>query len=172
MKKLSHAVVDTNVLLIANQQHQGVSPECVFACVEWLELLRERGCTVLDHGYEVLGEYRNKTTPNTGNRVGDAFLKWLYQNMGNAQRVSFVSIEKHPERGYAGFPNDPALAEFDPADRKFVAVAAAHPNKPPILQGSDAKWLEWSGILDLHGIQVSFLCPADVRRSMKRKRSG
>jgi len=34
------AVVDTNVLLVANGQHDDVSPECVIACVERLLALQ------------------------------------------------------------------------------------------------------------------------------------
>ncbi|MGD0546847.1 MAG: hypothetical protein ABR991_03375, partial [Terracidiphilus sp.] len=101
MKAGSPAVVDTNVLLVANGQHPDVSPECVIACVEVLEHLRQRGCVVLDDGYEILSEYSQKTKPNTGNRVGDAFLKWLFQNSGNSHSVAQVQINKHTERGYA-----------------------------------------------------------------------
>lgn len=171
MKAGSYAVVDTNVLLVANEQHEDVSPEGIIACVERLERLRKSGCVVLDDGYEILREYGQKTKPNTGNRVGDAFLKWLLQNTGNPRYVAQVHIERHAERGYEEFPDDTELHEFDHADRKFVAVAVAHPNSPSILQGSDAKWLNWSERLASHGIKVEFLCRADVERFIQRKRS-
>jgi len=136
-----------------------------------LEHLRQRGCVVLDDGYEILSEYSQKTKPNTGNRVGDAFLKWLFQNSGNSHSVAQVQINKHTERGYAEFPDDAELYEFDHADRKFVAVSAAHPKRPPIFQGTDSKWSEWSARLSMHRIKVEFLCPADVARFIERKRS-
>jgi hypothetical protein len=165
------AVVDTNVLLVANLQHPDISPEGVIACVEWLERIQKGGKIVVDDGYEILREYGNKTSPNTGNRVGDAFLRWLLENLGNSRQVSQVHIEGHPHRGYVEFPDDAELSEFDPADRKFVAVASAHPSRPLILQGSDAKWLNWSERLATHGIKVEFLCRADVERFNRRKRS-
>lgn len=171
MKAGSLAVVDTNVLLVANDQHSDVSPGCVIACVEVLEHLRKSGCVVIDDGYEILTEYSQKTKPNTGNRVGDAFLKWLFQNSGNTRQVAHVHIEKHIERGYNEFPDDADLNDFDHADRKFVAVAAAHPKRPPILQGSDSKWTEWSVRLSAHRINVEFLCPGDVAKFIERKRS-
>jgi hypothetical protein len=171
VKAGSYAVVDTNVLLVANEQHENVSPEGVIACVERLECLRKGGCVVLDDRYEILREYGQKTKPNTGNRFGDGFLKWLHQNSGNPQRVAQVHIEKHAERGYAEFPDDPELHEFDHADRKFVAVAVAHPERPPILQGSDSKWMLWTGRLSAHGIEVEFLCPGDVEGFLNRKKS-
>ncbi|MGO9776207.1 MAG: hypothetical protein ACLQGT_14485 [Terracidiphilus sp.] len=171
MKAGSLAVVDTNVLLVANGQHSGVSPGCVIACVEVLEHLRNQGCIVIDDGYEILNEYCQKSKPNTGNRVGDAFLKWLFQNSRNSRRVAHAHIEKHTERGYTEFPNDVELHDFDHADRKFVAVAVAHPKHPPILQGTDSKWTEWSARLSTHRIKVKFLCPADVARFIERKQS-
>lgn len=171
MKAGSHAVVDTNVLLVANEQHDNVSPEGIIACVERLERLRKGGCVVLDDGFEILREYGHKTKPNTGNRVGDAFLKWLLQNTGNPQYVEQIRIEKHADRGYAEFPDDAELKEFDYTDRKFVAVAIAHPGRPPILQGTDSKWMLWAERLSAYGIQVEFLCPGDVAGFIKRKKS-
>ncbi|MGP8271347.1 MAG: hypothetical protein ACLQLH_14875 [Terracidiphilus sp.] len=171
MKVRSHAVIDTNVLLVANEQHENISPEGVIACIERLELLRKSGCVVLDDGYEILREYRQKTKPNTGNRFGDGFLKWLLQNIGNTQFVTQVHIEKHAGRGYVEFPDDAGLSEFDLEDRKFVAVAVAHPRRPPILQGSDSKWIDWSERLNAHGITVEFLCVEDMKRFIQRKRA-
>jgi hypothetical protein len=167
----SHAVVDTNVLLVANEQHEDISPEGVIACVKRLEELRKSGCVVVDDAHEILREYGLKTQPNTGNRVGDGFLKWILQNSGNPQRVAQVRIEKHADRVYAEFPDDPGLRDFDIADRKFVAVAAAHPKRPSILQGSDSKWMLWSDRLLVHGIKVEFLCPVDVAGFIERKKS-
>jgi hypothetical protein len=162
--------VDTNVLLVANEQHSNVSPGCVIACIEALEHIQKGGGVVLDDGNEILSEYRRKTKPNTGNRVGDAFLKWLFQNAGNRQHVVRVPIENHAERGYTEFPDDAQLHKFDHADRKFVAVAIAHPSRPPILQGTDSKWMLWSDRLSAHRISVEFLCPGDVAGFIKRKR--
>ena len=164
-------VVDTNVLLVANEQHPGVSPECVIACIEALENLRLRGVVVIDDQYEILSEYRQRTSPNTGNRVGDAFLKWLYQNSGNPDRVECVRIEQHSRRGYVGFPEDEDLDNFDRADRKFVAVASVHSDRPLILQAADSRWTQWAGSLAKHGISVQFLCPEDIARfALRRER--
>lgn len=169
MKARVIAVVDTNVLLVANLQHPGISPEGVIACVEWLERLQKGGCIVLDDSYEILKEYHQKTSPNTGNHVGDAFLKWVLENIGNPHRVAQVHIERHADRGYVAFPDDAVLHDFDRQDRKFVAVACVHPKRPPILQGSDAKWLNWSERLATHGISVEFICMADVQRFYRRE---
>ena len=171
MRSGSTRIIDTNILLVANKQHDGVSSQCILECVNSLDALRKVGVVVLDDAHEILREYMLKTTPNTGNRVGDAFLKWLLQNTRNARRVKCVHIEPHQERGYAEFPEDDELSDFDRADRKFVAVAAKHPKRPPILQAADSKWKAWSPQLAKHGISIQFLCPQEIDSFLKRKRA-
>jgi hypothetical protein len=170
VKAGSLRVIDTNVLLVANRQHPNVSTGCVVACVQALDRIRKDGAVAIDDENEILSEYTRKMAPNTGNRVGDGFLKWLFQNAGDQRRVVRVHIERHDVRGYAAFPDDAELHRFDRSDRKFVAVAASHSSRPPILQATDSKWMHWSERLSSHGIAVEFLCPGDVAGFIKRKR--
>jgi hypothetical protein len=162
-------IVDTNVILVANGQHQDVSPPCVATCALKLQSIMSGGRIALDHAFEILLEYQNKTTPKTGNRPCDAFVKWALQNNANAAKCDRVELHPHPERGYESFPDDKRLLKFDPPDRKFVAVAAAHENHPPILQAADSKWLGWAPALSDHGIEVDFLCPGDIQRFHDKK---
>lgn len=124
---MSGAVVDTNVVLVSNCQHEGVSQDCIAICAQRLQTIMKEGKLVLDDCFRILIEYQNKTTPKTGNRAGDAFVKWALQNNANPQRVDLVELSDHPTRGYDSFPDDPALAAFDPADRKFVVSRAPIP---------------------------------------------
>lgn len=62
------------------------------------------------------------------------------------------------------FPDDPALNDFDPADRKFIAVACAHLEKPPILQAVDSKWLDFRDAFRQNGVTVTFICEEDIQR--------
>lgn len=169
MKSGSIRVIDTNILLVANKQHQGVSASCVISCVDALNAIKKNGVVAIDDEYEILREYSLKTKPNTGNRVGDAFLKWLFQNLGNTKHVERVHIELHEHRGYVEFPDDGDLIDFDFADRKFIAVAAKHSKHPPILQAADSKWMAWSDKLGEHGVDFEFLCPSDLASFLKRK---
>jgi len=164
------AIVDTNVILVANGQHDDVMPDCVIACTRRLQSIMADGRTAIDDAFEILREYQNKTQPKTGNRPGDAFVKWLLQNNANRHRCDQIAIKANSQRGYDEFPEDDRLANFDPPDCKFVAVAAAHPEHPPILQAADSKWLGWETALKDHGITVDFLCPADVGRFQDNKR--
>jgi len=165
-------VIDTNVILVANGQHQEASPACVEACVERLNGIVQVGRVAIDDAHRILNEYQNKTEPYAGKRVGDVFLKWLLRNNTNPQRCDQVQIVEHAGRGFESFPDDVRLANFDASDRKFVAVAGAHGDTPPILQATDSKWLAWNDGLAAHGVKVEFLCPTDISRYASNKNKG
>ena len=74
------AVIDTNVLLVANGLHADISPECVIECVNSLLALQGEGVIVIDDGFRILGEYMHKTSLNPPSGVGDKFLKWLLRH--------------------------------------------------------------------------------------------
>lgn len=165
-------VVDTNVILVANGQHDDVSEDCVVACAKRLNDIVRDGGVVVDDGYRILKEYRNKTAPYAGKRVGDAFLKWLLRHVENPERCQQVALVEHSRRGFESFPDDERLENFDLSDRVFVAVAAGHPEKPAILQATDSKWLDWAPALEDNGVSIDFLCRADIRAfdEAKKKR--
>ena len=163
------AVIDTNVLLVANQQHPDISIECVANCIERLQAIQNDGVVVIDDSFIILNEYQHKTQVSPPRGVGDVFLKWLLRNMGNPARVEMVSVTLTAIDLYAEFPDQALQAEFDPPDRVFPAVANAHPDKPTILQAADCKWIDWWPKLAEQAIQVEFLCAADAQRFYKNK---
>lgn len=167
---MSASVVDTNVILVANNAHAGVSPECVIACVERLNELMKSGVLVIDDGFRIFTEYLNKTSPRSAKGVGDEFVRWALRHQYQVDRVHQVSIAEHAPDRYSEFPDDAALeSSFDPADRKFAAVAHAHSGNPTIWQAADCKWLDWWPALKACGVEVEFLCGADVCRFYARK---
>lgn len=155
------AVIDTNVLLVANGLHDEVSPDCVTECVRRLQSIQKQGVTVIDSGYRILGEYQLKTSINPAKGVGDVFLKWLLRQAGSSG-VEQVDLNEHAENCFAEFPDPLLEPQFDPPDRKFAAVAHAHPDKPSIWQAADCKWLDWWPALRAKSIEVHFLCPNDA----------
>jgi len=166
------AVIDTNVLLVANEQHADVSPSCVVACVKRLQTMQKSGVTVIDDGFRILDEYLHKTQLNPPRGVGDVFLKELLRNANNPARVEQISLTENEPDCFAEFP-DPALeAVFDAPDRKFAAVAHAHPDKPPVWQAADCKWLDWWPALLDKGVTVEFLCPEDACQFYRKKFPG
>jgi hypothetical protein len=169
MQYVNEVVIDTNVLLIANGKHPDASPECVAACIAHLQEIQAQGKVVIDDGFHLLHEYLHKTSLHPAKGVGDEFLEWLLNNIDNQALVETVSIHETAPDIFAEFPVPELQTEFDPADRKFVAVAAAHPAKPPIWQGADCKWLHWWPQLQAAGTRVVFLCPDDACRWFKHK---
>ena len=163
------SIVDTNVILVASGQHPDVGPDCVIACTQRLQRIMAGERIAVDDKFEILLEYQNKTLPKTGNRPGDAFVRWALRNCANTLRCDQIALTPSQKNGYEEFPVDIRLADFDPPDRKFVAVAAAHPNRPPILQAADSKWLGWNPALEDNGITVDFLCPKDLERFRQNK---
>ncbi len=159
---MTEVVVDTNVLLVANGAHVEVSPECRKSCVKRLEQIQQSGIVAIDDEWRILREYQKKTQPNQPKGVGDVFLKWLLRNLSNPARCHQVTLTEPTENRFTESPSEPLLANFDPSDRKFVAVAAAHPRRPPILQAADSKWLGWEAALKTHHVVVDFICRSDI----------
>ena len=162
-------IVDTNIVLIANQQHKDVSSECVSECTLQLLTITQSGRVAIDDGFRILKEYQRKTNANQGNRIGDAFVKWVLRNNANPTRCDQVQLKNHPVRGFESFPDDLDLKDFDISDRMFVAVACAHPQHPPILEAADSKWLGWAEALKRNDVEVLFVCEDDIRRFQQQK---
>ena len=164
ISSFSLCAVDTNVPITANGMSDATDA-CLIECVKALQRIKERGRILLDYSRLILGEYEHKLSPSGQPGLGDEFLLWIYQNQGTGRCV-FVTITPKSGCSYNGiaydfveFPNHPGLHDFDPSDRKFVAVAAAHPERPPILNATDTDWLIAEEPLARHGIKVEFLCP-------------
>lgn len=166
------AVIDTNVLLIANGQHNDVSLDCIEACVKGLNDIQANGVTVIDDGYRILGEYQHKTSLKPPKGVGDVFLKHLLRNSGNTSKVEQVSLKEASTDVFDEFPDKSLEQVFDAPDRKFVAVANSLSVKPPIWQAADCKWLNWWSRLSKYGIRVDFLCPQDACKFYSTKFPG
>jgi hypothetical protein len=71
--------------------------------------------------------------------VGDAFLKWVLTNRTNPKHCEQVRITQIAENDFAEFPRSQSLVGFDPSDRKFVAVALTHPQRPAIAAADHVK---------------------------------
>lgn len=162
-------VIDSNVLLVAEGLHPEASETCVRACIRRLDQIREGWTVVLDDQYLLLEEYQHRLSPGEAGGAGTAFVEWLLRGQGGGQHVQFVGLNVLGENLYAEFPDEALSEVFDPSDRKFVAVANAHPEKPAILQASDCKWLDWWPQLAANGIHVEFVCPLDVLHYYRHK---
>jgi len=168
---MSPAVVDTNVAAVANAEDNH-APNCVIACIGYLRDMCASGMIVLDDDWRILQEYGGRLRSGGQPGVGDAFYKWVLTNRANPDRCTLARITPHPARGFEEFPDDPDLRGFDPDDRKFIAVACAHPDDPPVAQALDSEWWGFRKALDANGVTVNFLCPRAIARLHKGKLKG
>jgi hypothetical protein len=167
MSPQKKCLVDTNVPKVANLATQpdpdsDVSTACILACIEAIEDVINKRRLVIDAGDEIFDEYRQQLSMKGQPGMGDAFMKWVNDHRYNPEYCTRVAITKNGA-SYNEFPSHDDLEDFDNSDRKFVAVANAHRDKPSILQATDSKWWGWKVGLAEVGIFVQFLCPEYVK---------
>lgn len=152
-------VVDTNVAVVASGGTPHAGPGCVRACARRLRAIQRDGTVLLDESGLILLEYRRNLQSSEALRVGQRFFRWIAMNLGNPDICRRVPITPHADRGFAEFPDDEELGGFDDDDRKFVAVAIAGGDRPPIINASDTDWHHYREPLARHRVQVEFVCP-------------
>ena len=158
-------IVDTNVAVVANGQSSQASPNCVDTCINRLErIIRGEEKLVLDDTWTILGEYVRNLRSSGEPGAGDRFLLWILRNKNTQCDLVTITPIDGLENAFEEFPNDPALDGFDPDDRKFIAVAVTHPEKPPILQAVDSQWWDFLDAFRRNGVTVAFICEKDIQR--------
>ncbi len=159
-------IVDTNVAVVANGNSAQASNECVETCIHRLQgIMHGETKLVLDMEWKILGEYSDNLHSRAAG-VGNEFLEWCLRNRTNPEKCELVWITPvdNSDTDFREFPYDPALQNFDPKDRKFIAVALAHPEEPPILEATDTEWWELRDAFCRNGVTIEFICEDDIRR--------
>lgn len=167
----SPLVVDTNVLVAANGAPQWKT--IASACVDRLTRIQGTGRLCVDSSGLILNEYGQNLPSRSRSGFGDMFYLWIVRNRTNfnvCEHVAITPREGHGQ-GFEECPDlDPEVAKtIDPSDRKFLAVAHAHPEKPPILQATDSKWIGWRDALAETGVTVDFIDEEFLRPIYERK---
>lgn len=177
-------IIDTNVIVEAGKvkdELSGTELECAFRCFQFIDAFIHDSDSgiVLDLDWEILNEYERVIARVYGEQgrndgVTGEFLKRVFEYMAKTDPPwkDVVDLQKIGENEYAVFPADPALSGFDPPDRKFIAAACAHPEHPPVAEGTDCKWLKYRDALSGHGVRIEFLCPAYIKANYRRKFPG
>ena len=167
-------VVDTNVATTANNANPAAGDQCVAASARALQAVTKEGHVFIDASGRIVTEYRKNLNPNGQPGVGDLFFKWILTNEWNPQRITRVLItpRKEDDEDFEELPTPPEGVRYDPSDRKFLAVASAHPAHPPILQSFDSKWWGWRTALEAAGVSVHFLCQPEIERKHRQKMKG
>lgn len=167
----TRCVIDTNVAATANFANEAASPSCAAACARALQGVMSAGHVFVDHAGRIVDEYRRNLRAKGQPGAGDAFLKWILTNEWSGHRVTRVRItaKRGDPDDFDEISTPPAGIRYDPSDRKFLAVAAAHPDHPPILQALDSKWWGWRDALAKAGILVYFVCEGEIAAMYTRK---
>ena len=162
-------IVDTNVIITANDKAEHASPDCVERCQQRIkQILDQQETSLVDDGWRILNEYKRYVDLKTRKGIGDLFVKTLLQNLMRQPAIcTMVHITPldGSDTDFAEFPTAEALNDFDVADRKFIAVAIAyeraHNEKATILQALDRKWEPFRNAFEQEGVQIDFLCPPE-----------
>lgn len=169
-------IVDTNVILVAKGMAAQASPACVLTCIERLERIVEGSeRVVIDDNWEILAEYSDyEDDSTTAARTGWGFLEWFLRNHENPAQCVKVHITPSADgTGFEEFPTDPALSDFDPSDKKFIAVAVVYENvhrqKVPILQAVDSNWYGFREAFAQNGLTIDFICEENIRLLYERR---
>ena len=157
------AIVDTNVLIVANEASDHAALDCVVASIDALSALRRSGIAALDDRFLILDEYREHASLAGQPGVGDEFLRYLYDNLYNESACRLVNITPIEDDSFAEFPADERLADFDRNDRKFVAAALGCNPVAEVLNATDTDWWHHREALEDNGVEVRFLCPELMR---------
>lgn len=155
---MTNWVVDTNVPIVANGRNSNASASCQLASIQVLhDILGNSDRIVIDFEGEVLSEYRKHLSPSGQPGVGDRFLQLVFAS--SPGKVLRLSSPRDAGGELAHFPLNPALANFDPSDRKFAALAII--GNCPILNSTDSDWLQFKDALAASAIVVMFVCGED-----------
>lgn len=152
-------LLDTNVPILANGTDDVSLSTVADKCIDVVMDIVGRGGLVLDEGDRIFDEYRRNLSLDGQSGVGSLFMKWVHDNRWNDERCHRVPVNCTNETNqlFVEFPASDALRDFDVNDRKFVAVANAHPQKPPIIEAVDYKWWGWKNALAEAGVRVLFV---------------
>lgn len=165
---MTEVIVDTNVPLTADGNH--MSDACRSCCAEFVKsVIRGDHKVVLDNQWHILGEYQNKMPSGTQNSFGRQFLKYVYSNQCNPDRIKQVGISFTGTDDFEEFPEKLRTIGFDASDRKFVATAVSNNGKAPIVQATDSKWIGWESALKREKVKVRFLCKEELTRIFSQK---
>ena len=158
-------VIDTNVAATANGAHEGASLACVVSSGRALQEVMGDGHLFVDADGLIVDEYRRVLDASGEPGPGDAFLKWVMTHEWSEQRVTRVAITPRSlGAGFEELSTPPIGVSYDPSDQKFLAVSAAHDDRPPVLQSLDSKWWGWRVALANDGVRIHFLCPSEIER--------
>jgi hypothetical protein len=156
LNRPSRAVVDTNVLIVANGKSDHASSECVIAAIDFLTHGESDAVIVLDSIGHIFSEYQNHCSFKGQPGTGDRFFLYLHQRQADVSRVQKVDIHPNDQGSYDEVPR--ILSDFDRSDHKFVATVIADECRSVLVNCADSDWREAAQGLKQCAVEVVELC--------------
>ncbi len=160
---MTEYVIDENVWVTAEKSigelQTAAEIACQECCLNWLtDFMENADGLVVDWDYVILGKYREK--------AGRLVKSWLDQIERKPRELRLIELSiEWDEHHYAKVPD--VLANTDPDDRKFIAVALAcdscDPKPPHIINATDTDWEKAKPQLVAAGLIIQELCPAYIK---------
>lgn len=166
-------IIDANVPLLAGTPVSKIPKDqliCARNCNKFIsEVINNPDARlVLDDSGKILKEYRNAWKVGQDPNLATMFYRWAYQNMAR-EDGDFIHLEEIAPNEYKVYPDDAQLKEFDPPDRKYIALAYEHLENPPIVEASDSKWWGIKEILKKYNIDVIFIDEEYIKKKFEQK---
>lgn len=160
-----YKIFDTNVLIAANGRKTHADLECQLSCIEAIESTKS-GITLLDNMGLILNEYSRYCNYKGEPGVGDTFFKYIVDNqlVGSVCEVVEITPDSENNDSFTEFPNQDGLENFDPSDKKFVAVSVASGKSAPIYNATDSDWEISKLALEKNDIFILQLCPQHAKK--------
>lgn len=149
-------VIDTNVLIAANQRATHATSACAAACAQLLR--RAHGGDVLleDTANLVFDEYRRYLRPSGQPGPGDWFFRWYLENRWSAARVAQIDVGGDSATVSAHVPI--ALQSMDRSDHKWIAIYLIGKGQA-LYNALDSDWSEHARAFRDAAVCVVELCP-------------
>jgi hypothetical protein len=152
---MNEVIVDTNIILIANEQNDKVAYFCYRACVKFL-LENENSRVVVDFERNIRREYANKIILDKPRGIGARFyIKLLQYHPDKVRQVELNNIDDD----YPDFPKAASLEKFDRSDRKFAALSVK--TGISVSAATDRGWVDFSDALFENGVKLNLICGCD-----------
>ena len=100
--------------------------------------------------------------------MANVFSIWAHQHAGKNVE-DFISLRERAENEFEEYPDSEKLKIFDPPDRKYIALAYKHKEKPPIVEASDSKWWGIREELEKCGVAVRFIDEDYIKQKYLKK---
>jgi hypothetical protein len=156
---MTAAIIDTNVVVIANGQTPDVVSSCAENCRHLIAEMAERRL-IIDAEGEVFKEYLGAIQRDRPYGLGARFVIDLINRQFDDMRCLRIELVRNATGRYLDFPDDPRLQNFDASDMKFAALSRR--SEMPVSTATDSDWVNFRGPLEENGVTVDFLCGSDA----------